>query len=178
MEKLKLIEKHRRRILFVIGVTVIIVTIFMPSPNLVNPIVVNKSTPIVRNTDKVVMSVEPQHNSQLNRDPFMPPSNVADNFETQKENNSLTKPNNESIKVANPITHLKLQEKIRLTGIINTDNQHVAIIRLSNKSKAYQLNEFIDAYQLISIQEDSIILKSGNSQIFLSLEPAKKGGTE
>ena len=181
LEKLKQLKKltanQRLKVIFVIGVTAIIATFFfMPSKIQVTPIVVNKTTtPIVRNTDKVVMSVGHQHNGQLKRDPFAPPSIVADNFETQKENRSPIKSNNESVTAANPITLLKPQEKIRLTGIINTDNQHVAVIQSDNKSKAYQLNEFIGTYQLISIQEDSIILKSGNSQIFLSLEPARKG---
>lgn len=177
LEKLKQLKKltanQRLKVIFVIGVTAIIATFFfMPSKIQVTPIGVNKATtPIVRNTDKVVMSVGHQHNGQLKRDPFI----VADNFETQKEDRSPIKSNNGFVTAANPITLLKPQEKIRLTGIINTDNQHVAVIQSDNKSKAYQLNEFIGTYQLISIQEDSIILKSGNSQTFLSLEPARKG---
>ncbi|EIW18293.1 MULTISPECIES: hypothetical protein [Pelosinus] len=181
MEKLKQLEKltakQRLRIMFVIGVTAIIVTFFfIPSKHLVAPSVVNKTTtPTVRNTDKVVMSVEHQHNGQLKRDPFASPSIVTDNLKTQKDNTSPAKSNNESVTAANPTSSLNRKEKIRLTGIINTKNQHVAVIQSDNKSKTYQLDEFIGTYQLISIQEDSIILKSGNSQMFLSLEPAGKG---
>lgn len=185
MEKLTQFKKnaanHRLKVIFVIGVTSIItIILFRPSNIQVSPIVFeNNITPNVRNTDKVVMPVGNQNNEQLKRDPFMPPAIRKDNFETQKENSVTTIFNQETVTDANQALFLKVKERIKLTGIINTDNCHIAVIQSDRKSKAYKLNEFIGIYQLIAIQDDCIILKNRNSQLSIPLEPAReKGGTK
>jgi low affinity Fe/Cu permease len=175
----KFTAKQRLVIIFGIGIIAIIMTIFLKHSEIEDtPIVNNNISNTVKNPNKVVMSVEHRGNEvgQPIRDPFIIPSNITNRLENKMENVSSSISNHDTPKPVNIPTPIKPKDLVKLTGIVSTAHQRLAVIQSANKSKAYQLDEFIGLYQLISIQEDFVILRDNDGQLILSLEAAKHNG--
>ena len=178
----KFTAKQRLAIIFAIGIIAIIVTVFLTHSDMEDtpaPIVSNKNIPnTAKIPNKVVMTVEHQGNEvgQSIRDPFTLPSNITNRLENQMGNVTPSISNPDTTKSTSLPTPIKPKEIVKLTGIVRKDNQRLAVIQSANKSKAYQLDEFIGVYQLISIQEDFVILRDNDGQVILSLEAARNNG--
>jgi len=70
------------------------------------------------------------------------------------------------------------QEKIKLTGIVGTEEQRVAIILWKNEKKAYKVDDWIDTYKIVNINNASIDVVSHGVQLIFPLEgTGKQGGT-
>lgn len=176
----KFTAKQRLTIIFSIGMIALIITIFLTHSEMEDaPIVSNKAIPnIVKTPNKVVMTVERQgkEESQPIRDPFTIPSSITNHLENQMDKVTPSISNHDTTKATNIPTPIKPKELVKLTGIVSTDHQRLAVIQSANKSKAYQLDEFIGTYQLISIQEDFVLLRNNDGQLILSLEAAENNG--
>jgi type II secretory pathway component PulC len=179
----KLITKQRLTIIISIGLIVLLIMIYTaPSEVIVTPSLSKETTEVVKSPKKAVMPIGPQSNkvSQIIRDPFTVPPEykaqtpAANGLKNQMDpispKSTINGPT--SIGQATPLA----KDLFKLTGIVSTNNQHVAIIQTANRSKAYYLNEFIGAYQLIAILEDSIILTDHDNQLLLPLESANQKG--
>ena len=68
-------------------------------------------------------------------------------------------------------------EKLRLTGIVGNAERRLAVIMSANKSQSYSVNDVIDSYKIVAIDDDSVILTNGAGQLVLRLESSgQKGG--
>lgn len=182
----KFTAKQRLGIILGVGSIVFIVTMYITPAEVVTapPIPKQSNTGVVKSSsNKAIMPVGQQgiQTSQVFRDPFLIPSEfqektpITHNVRDQGYS-KVSSPNRESTANEKLTTAMKTKESVTLTGVVSTDNQRLAVIQSANKSKAYQLYDFIGTYQLIAIQDDTVILKDNDSQLVLHLEsPGKKG---
>jgi type II secretory pathway component PulC len=183
----KFTAKQRLIIIISIGFIILLITIYTtPSEVVVAPTLPNKkTTDVVKTSNKAVMPIGHQDNqtNQVIRDPFaIPPEYkeqmpVANNLKKQMDSILPANSNNGPTTVAQVATPpAKTKDLIKLTGIVSSNNQHMAVIQTANKSKAYYLNELIGDYQIIAIMEDQVILKNDDSQLVLPLDSARQKG--
>jgi len=157
---------------------VLLITIYItPSEVIITPTLPNKSTiKIVKTSNNAVMPIGHQINqmSPAIRDPFAIPPEYKEQMDPIQPTNS----NNVPTTIGQITTPAKAKNLAKLTGIVSTNNQSIAVIQTANKSKAYYLNEFIGTYQLIAILEDAIILRDKDNQLVLPLESARPKGRQ
>ncbi|GMA99453.1 pilus assembly protein PilP [Pelosinus sp. IPA-1] len=183
----KFTAKQRLGIILGVGSIAFIITMYITPTEVVTAPAIPKqaNTEVVKSSSNKAIMIVGQQSSQTNqvfRDPFCIPSEFQE--KTPITNNvrdqgySKVSSSNRELTASEKLTApIKAKESVTLTGIVSTDNQRLAVIQSANKSKAYQLYEFIGAYQLVAIQDDTVILKDNDSQLVLPLEtPGKKGG--
>jgi len=67
---------------------------------------------------------------------------------------------------------------LKLTGIVGSADQRLAVIMSANKSRSYSVKEVIGTYTLMSIHNDYVVLTNADGKLVLKLEPSgQKGGT-
>lgn len=177
--------KERLLVIITIGMIVLLITVYITPLEEVAPIAQNKM-----NTDistKAIMFVGNQNSpmNQVTRDPFaIPPEfkEKSSSMNTQKnQEDSIVHNNADHLSTRNPnlAPPNKQRDLPKLTGIVGTEEHDLAVIQSANKSKAYQINDFIETYQLIAIYDDSILLQDKGTQLVLRLESAtQKGGNK
>ncbi len=62
------------------------------------------------------------------------------------------------------------RSSLQLTGIVSTADKRVAVIRSAGNSQAYQVNEMVGNYQLIAIDEHTVLLSGPGTKVTLWLE--------
>ncbi|HEY3425097.1 MAG TPA: type II secretion system protein N [Negativicutes bacterium] len=65
---------------------------------------------------------------------------------------------------------------LQLTGIASMADKRVAVIRSAGNSQTYQLNEMVGNYQLIAIDEHTVLLSDSGTKVTLSLEEDTQQG--
>lgn len=182
----KFTAKERLMVIITIGMIVLLITVYTTS----SEEVVAPNAPSKTNTDtsnKVIMPIGNQTTplKQVTRDPFAvppefkekPPSMNSQNYQADSIVHSNSDPI--STKTTDKALPTKQRELLKLTGIVGSEEQRLAVIQSKNKSKAYRINDFIGTYQLVAINVDSILLQDNGSQLVLPLEAAtQKGGNK
>ncbi|WP_378956348.1 type II secretion system protein N [Pelosinus sp. sgz500959] len=118
------------------------------------------------------------------RDPFAKPPEVQE----QKNNSNASSPfipNNIPPKMLgsappmipkNNTSTTMQQTNMKLTGIVGSTEQRLAVIMSGSKSQSYSVNEMIGIYKLIAINNDSVVLQNSNDKLVLQLEAAGQKG--
>lgn len=182
----KFTAKQRLGIILGVGSIVFIVTMYITPVEVVTAPPKQSNMGVAKSSsNKAIMPIgQPgSQTGQIFRDPFLIPSEFQDktsiiNNVRDQEYSKAANSNKEPITSEKLITPIKTKESVTLTGIVSTNNQRIAVIQSANKSKAYQLYEFIGTYQLIAIQDDTIILTDNNSQLVLPIENLGKKGAK
>lgn len=119
-----------------------------------------KSETITRNPFALPPDLMPSKTTSMAPQPGAPISNkpsVTDQISSAKPKDTLT--------------------NLRLTGIITSDNMRMAVINSGNKSKSYQINDFIGAHRIAEISDDEVIISGPGGERVLNLEASgRKGG--
>lgn len=167
-----------------LGMIMLCIVYTIPSEVTVTTTTPLTNTKTVKDSSNAVMPIG-HHGNQMDqvlRDPFtiqpeyQEQPTVVNNLENQMGSKSPINSNNAHTLIEKKVMSAEANDLIKLTGIVYSNKQHIAIIHSRNKSKAYFLNEFIGKYQVIDIQEDTVTLKDNDHQFILLLESAKPKG--
>ncbi len=174
----KMTKRERLMILLGSGIIIIYLLFYViPSEQvIVTPTVPIKkaAVPVKVPTNSIVMPFVPQK-EQTMRNPFA----IVPEIKEQKDTISPTSQSSGNLVGIEKNSIKQEKEILKLTGLIGTPDNRLAVIRSANNSKAYQKNAFIGSYQLIATNEDSVILENNEGQIVLRLGAAtQKGGSK
>lgn len=186
----QLTKKQRFMVIAGIVMIAILITIYMSQSEVaVEPTVpINQAQQLTAITNKGVIPMGDQVNqtNQTKRDPFSQLPNIKEekrqtdpNVPIVQNNVLRNLPGNVPPMVQKQVgvSTSTPQENVKLTGIVSTADQAVAVIMVANKSKVYKVNDFVGGYRLTDISQDAIILTDGNRTQVLHLESTgQKGG--
>lgn len=184
----QLTARERMLVIVAIGVITLYVTMYATSSEVaVEPTVPNSNSQQAANISN--QSVAPttgqvaqiKQVDQTIRDPF---AKLPEVQEQKKESNTNvpTIPNNIPLPVLSntPVVVQKSNViphgNFKLTGIVGSSNQRLAVIMFGGKSQSYSLNEVIGTYKLVGIHQDSIVLQNASEKIVLQIEAAGQKG--
>jgi len=169
----ELTGKQRLMVLGVIGVIVILIFYYITtaSEDVVQPNPPNANTQSVSKT-----LIKPDNQAALiMRDPFAAPPQVQ---EQKSEANPIlpATPNFTPGNAPKSVIPNMQSGNLKLTGIVSTGGQLLAVIRSGDKSKSYSLNEFIGADRIVAITNDYVILAHEDKKLVLRLEASGQRG--
>jgi type II secretory pathway component PulC len=136
----------------------------------------NPHTPNARGAEKALNKTKSQvtETAQITRDPFamVPQLTIKD---SQIPISLRVPPGKPPENVPSSVPK-SVSQKLKLTGIISTQDQYLAVIKSDEKTKYYSLNEFIGIDRIMAITNTYVILANGDSKTILHLEAAGQKG--
>lgn len=182
----QLTAKQRLIVIVAIGIMAILITIYATSSNVaVEPTLpINNAQQTATISSKSVLPAGTQMIpvnpvEQTMRDPFARPPEAKEQKNDGERSLPViqnTIPSNISAMIPKKIAPSMSHENLRLTGIVGTADQRLAVIMSANKSRSYSVNEVIGTYKLMSINNDYVILTNADGNLLLRLEPTGQKG--
>lgn len=167
----------RERLLIIVAIGVIVFCALLYGTN--SNVAVEESTVPKTNSKQTVntaIQVAPINPAeQVIRDPFAKPPDSQEQRNNFTANNSPLISNNVPGKLQGNVPTLP-SGNLKLTGIVGTADQRLAVISTGNKSRSYSLNETVGSYKLLAINNESVVLKNASDKLVLRLETARQKG--
>lgn len=178
-------SKGRLKIIIGIGVIAILLTYYVTLPNTqtvtspsapppvkqqVRQLAVEKSQPIMPSG---------YQSEKVTRNPFALPADIIvknDKTAPQSTASAGNQLHNQQTINLETKPAKKNMPDLRLSGLIISQDMQLAVIQADGKSKSYQINDSVGGYQIVDIDQDSVVLSGPDGQKVLNLESIHKGG--